>query len=51
MAKKLNFVINMDEKDKERVRNAAIEGLSDYSIDKFYERVKHVYERAIKRDW
>ncbi len=51
MAKKLNMVISLSEKEKEIVRLAAIDGLSEYSIDKFYERVKNVYVRAIKRDW
>ncbi len=51
MAKKIEKIIAMSKKEKEAVREAAILGLEDYSLDKFYERVKKVYERAIKKNW
>lgn len=51
MAKKIEKIINMKEEDKEKIRIEAHDGLSEFSLDKFYERVKAVYERAIKRNW
>lgn len=51
MAKKMDRIISLPEKEKERIRLEALNGLSEYSIDKFYERIKKVYERAIQRNW
>lgn len=51
MAKKMDRIISLPEKEKERIRLEALNGLSDYSNDKFYERIKKVYERAIQRNW
>ena len=51
MAKKMDRIISLPEKEKERIRLEALNGLSDYSLDKFYERIKKVYERAIQRNW
>lgn len=51
MAEKLKKVIDLSSEEKEKIKKAAIAGLSEYSLEKFYERVKGVYERAIKRNW
>ena len=51
MAKKMDRIISLPEKEKERIRLEALNGLSEYSLDKFYERIKKVYERAIQRNW
>ena len=51
MAEKLKKVIDLSPEEKEKIKKAAIAGLSEYSLEKFYERVKGVYERAIKRNW
>ena len=51
MAKKMDRIISLPEKEKECIRLEALNGLSDYSLDKFYERIKKVYERAIQRNW
>lgn len=51
MSKMIDKIISMSEEEKNKIIVEAINGLSEYSIDKFYERVKAVYERAIKRNW
>ncbi len=51
MAKKISSIISLSENEKETIKAEAILGLEEYSLDKFYERVKKVYERAIKRNW
>ena len=51
MAKKMDKIISLSEEEKNHIRLEALNGLSEYSLDKFYERVKKVYERAIQRNW
>lgn len=51
MAAKIDKIISLSEMEKNKILSEAIDGLSEYSIDKFYDRVKKVYERAIKRNW
>ena len=51
MAKKLEMVSTLDQEKKKDVIAKAIEGLEPYSMESFYERILHVYERAIKKNW
>ena len=51
MAEKIESVIHLSEEKKAEIKKEALFGLSEYSMDKFYERVKKVYERAIRRSW
>lgn len=51
MADKIDKIIRLSPLEKDMIRAEAINSLSEYSIDKFYERVKKVYERAIKHNW
>jgi hypothetical protein len=51
MAKKLEMVSTLDVEKKKDIIAKAIEGLEPYSMESFYERILHVYERAIKKNW
>jgi 1,2-diacylglycerol 3-alpha-glucosyltransferase len=51
MAKKLEMVSALPKEKKDEVIKKAIEGLEPYSMESFYERILHVYERAIKKNW
>ena len=51
MAKKLEMVSALSKEKREEVVAKAIEGLEPYSMESFYERILHVYERAIKKNW
>ena len=51
MAKKIEMVASLPSEKKEEVIRKALEGLEPYSMESFYERILHVYERAIKKNW
>ncbi|MBO7120946.1 MAG: glycosyltransferase, partial [Bacilli bacterium] len=51
MAKKIEMVSTLPEERKQEIIAKAIEGLEPYSMESFYERILHVYERAIKKNW
>lgn len=51
MANKIEKVISLSAQEKEEIVKNAIDGLSPYSLETFYERIHHVYERAIKKNW
>lgn len=49
--RKLETIIDMDEASKNKMKELAFKKLDEYSIETFYERIKKVYERAIKKNW
>lgn len=51
MAKKIANIISLSEEQKEKIKINANERLKPYFLETFYERIHHVYERAIKKNW
>lgn len=47
----LSYIISMDNKQKEEIVNNAYEHIKKFSMDVFYERMKEVYIRAIRKTW
>ena len=48
----VNHVLSLSEEEKEKVKKAAYKTVSsNYSLDKFYERIVEVYERAKRKKW
>lgn len=50
-ADKLNKLIHLPNKEKEEIIKNAKEKVEPFSIEKFYENVMGVYNRAIKKNW
>lgn len=49
---KLLQIYNINEKEKETItKDAYKNNIEKYSLDIFYKRMKHVYEKAIKKYW
>ena len=45
-------VFSLNEEEKEKVKKAAYKTVStSFSLDKFYERIVEVYERAKRKKW
>ena len=51
-AEEINHVFSLSEEEKEKVKKAAYKTVStNFSLDKFYERIVEVYERAKRKKW
>lgn len=48
---KLDSIISMDNDLKEKMKANALKTIEEYSIDKFYENIMEVYNRAIRKYW
>ena len=48
---KLEKVLTMDEEEKKRIVDGAYEIVDMYSLDKFYDNIMEVYNRALKKYW
>lgn len=48
---KLKYVISLSKEEKERIVSSAFDNISKYSTEKFYYRMKEVYNRAIRERW
>lgn len=44
-------IINMSEDNLDLIKGNAISNIKEYSIDRYYQNILHVYERAIKENW
>lgn len=49
--KKLEGIIALSPTKSKSIKENAIKGLEPYSLERFYESVHEVYERAIKKNW
>lgn len=49
--KKLELILSLKEEELEKIKDDAFKKMDEYSIEKFYERIKKVYARAIKKNW
>ena len=48
----VNHIFSLSEEEKEKVKKAAYKTVStNFSLDKFYERIVEVYERAKRKKW
>jgi 1,2-diacylglycerol 3-alpha-glucosyltransferase len=50
-AHKLNMIVNLPDKTKKRLLDNALDTVEAYSIDRFYENIMEVYNRAIRQHW
>ena len=48
---KLTYVINLSEEKRKEIIENAYENIQKYSVDIFYESMKEVYLRAIRKRW
>ena len=48
---KANRILSLSKEELEQVRNKAYVEVDAYSIDKFYENIIRVYQRAIRKKW
>ena len=48
---KLEKVLSLDDKERERIIQGAYEIVDMYSLDKFYDNIMEVYNRALKKFW
>lgn len=51
MGSKIKEIISLKKEKTQAILEKALEGLEPYTMEKFYERIYHVYERAIKKNW
>ena len=48
---KANRILSLSKEELEQVINKAYVEVDTYSIDKFYENIIRVYQRAIRKKW
>lgn len=48
---KAKLILDLSEEEKERIKGKAYEFLDQYSIEKFYDNMIRVYNRAVRKKW